>query len=63
MPELELKNLQVGRRAFDIRFARQGDGRTIWEVTRGDARAVAQRSIATYGGDDPATSDPQEVPA
>ncbi len=63
MPDLELKNLQVGRRSFDIRFARQGDGRTTWELLRGDVRAVSERSIATYGGEDPQAADPAAVPA
>ena len=53
MPDLDLKNLQVGRRSFDIRFIRQGDGKTTWEVLRGDRRAVASAArIATYGGED-----------
>ena len=49
MPDLELKDLQLGRRSFDIRFPRQGDGKTTWEVLRGDADAVvgAARSPPT----------------
>jgi glycogen debranching enzyme len=52
MPDVALKNIKIGRRSFDIRFLRQGDGKTTWEVLRGDARAVSQRDIATYGGED-----------
>lgn len=63
MPDLNLKNLRVGRRSFDIRFLRQGDGRTTWEVLRGDARAVAHRAIATYGGEDETPADAAPVPA
>jgi hypothetical protein len=63
MPDVDLKNLQVGRRSFDLRFRRQGDGRTTWEVLRGDRGAVEARSIATYGGEDVATKDPDAVPA
>ena len=63
MPDLELKNLQVGRRSFDIRFARQGDGKTTWELLRGDPDAVAARSIATWGGEDAAPGDASAVPA
>jgi hypothetical protein len=62
MPDLDLKNLQVGRRSFDIRFNRQGDGKTAWEVLRGDRGAVAERAIATYGGEDEA-ADASSVPA
>ena len=63
MPNLELNNLQVGRRSFDIAFSRQSDGKTDWEVLRGDPRAVAQRSIATYSGEDSAAADAPTVPA
>jgi glycogen debranching enzyme len=63
MPDLHLRNLQVGRRSFDIRFLRQGDGKTTWEVLRGDWRAVAERAIATYGGEDDVTADASAVPA
>ncbi len=63
MPDAELRNLQVGRRSFDIRFLRQSDGKTSWEVLRGDAGAVAQRPIATYSGEEPAAADPGAVPA
>jgi glycogen debranching enzyme len=63
MPDVELKNLQVGRRSFDIRFLRQGDGQTTWEVLRGDRRAVSQRAIATYGGEDGTAADASPVPA
>ena len=63
MPDVQLTNLQVGRRSFDIRFARQGDGQTIWEVLRGDPRAVVERTIATYGGEDVTAEGPPAVPA
>ena len=63
MPDLELKNLQVGRGSFDIRFARQGDGKTTWDVLRGERGAVSERAIATYGGEDEATADDASVPA
>ncbi|HEX3367636.1 glycogen debranching N-terminal domain-containing protein [Phenylobacterium sp.] len=56
MPDLRLENLQVGRRSFDIRFTRQGDGKTAWEVLKGDGRAVSERAIATYGGEDEAAA-------
>ncbi|HEY3948758.1 glycogen debranching N-terminal domain-containing protein [Phenylobacterium sp.] len=56
MADVDLKNLQVGRRSFDIRFIRQGDGKSTWEVLRGDRRAVAQRDIATYSGQDAAAA-------
>jgi glycogen debranching enzyme len=63
MPDIELKNLQVGRRSFDIRFIRRDDGKTTWDVLRGDRRAISQRAIATYGGEEPATADAASVPA
>jgi glycogen debranching enzyme len=63
MPALELTNLQVGRRSFDIRFVRQGDGKTAWEVRRGDRDAVSQRAIATYSGEDSINADPASPPA
>jgi glycogen debranching enzyme len=63
MPDLELTNLQVGRRSFDIRFVRQGDGKTAWEVRRGDRDAVSQRAIATYSGEDSINADPASPPA
>jgi glycogen debranching enzyme len=63
MPDLCLTNLQVGRRSFDIQFTRQGDGKTAWEVLKGDRRAVSERAIATYGGEDKPLADAAEVPA
>ncbi len=63
MPDLELKNLQVGRFSFDIQFIRRDDGKTTWEVLRGDRRAVSQRTIATYGGEEPSAADPASAPA
>jgi hypothetical protein len=63
MPDLELTNLQVGRRSFDIRFLRQDDGKTAWEVLRGESDAVSQRAIATYSGEDPVNADPASPPA
>jgi glycogen debranching enzyme len=61
MPDLHLRNLQVGRRSFEIQFTRQGDGKTAWEVLKGDRRTVSERAIATYGGEDEA--DASAVPA
>jgi glycogen debranching enzyme len=63
MPDLRLSNLQVGRRSFDIQFTRQVDGKTAWEVLKGDRRAVSGRAIATYGGEDEALADASAVPA
>jgi hypothetical protein len=63
MPDLRLRNLQVGRRSFDIQFTRQGDGKTAWEVLKGDRRAVSERAIATCGGEDEVSADPSAVPA
>ncbi|MGZ3403550.1 MAG: amylo-alpha-1,6-glucosidase [Phenylobacterium sp.] len=63
MPDLHLKNLQVGRRSFEIQFSRQSDGKTAWEVLKGDRRAISERAIATYGGEDDASADDSSVPA
>jgi glycogen debranching enzyme len=56
MPDMELRNLTVGRRKFDIQFVRQGDGKTRWEVLRGEPSAVSYRSVATLSGEQ-ATDD------
>jgi glycogen debranching enzyme len=58
MPDLHLGNLQVGDRSFDVRFQRQEDGKTTWELLQGDPDAVSQRAIATYGGEDTAEAVP-----
>ena len=50
MPDLLLQNLRVGKRAFDIRFRRDGET-TGWEVVRGDKRRVAHRDVAVFEGD------------
>jgi hypothetical protein len=43
LADVTLLDLRVGRRHLDIRFRRQGD-KTVWDVTRGDAKVVEYRS-------------------
>ncbi|HEY3912521.1 MAG TPA: glycogen debranching N-terminal domain-containing protein [Stellaceae bacterium] len=45
LPELTLKDLRLGKRVFDVRFRREAD-ETRFEVLKGDADAVARRSLA-----------------
>ena len=46
MQDLRLRNLRLGRAAFDLDFWREG-AETRWKVTRGDADRVEQRPFAT----------------
>jgi glycogen debranching enzyme len=46
MTELTMRDLRVGRRIFDLRFWRDGQA-TRFEVLKGDAAAISQRSFAT----------------
>jgi hypothetical protein len=46
LPDLTMRDLRVGQDTFDLRFQRDGPA-TRFEVLRGDATAVAQRSYAT----------------
>jgi cellobiose phosphorylase len=43
LPDVTLTDLRLGRRHLDIQF-RRDDGKTVWEVLRGDAKVVAYRS-------------------
>ena len=45
LPDLELTDLRLGKGLFDMRFWRDGDI-TRFEVTKGDAEAIAVRSLA-----------------
>ena len=45
IPDLQLKDLRLGAKVFDLRFWREGEA-TRWEVTRGDAEAVEARAVA-----------------
>jgi glycogen debranching enzyme len=45
MPDLQLTDLRLGAKVFDLRFWREGEA-TRWEVTRGDAGAVETRAVA-----------------
>ncbi len=46
LPELILRDLRVGTNVFDLRFVRDGPA-TRFEVLKGDATAIIQRSFAT----------------
>jgi glycogen debranching enzyme len=46
LPDLTLRDLRVGKNVFDLHFARDGPV-TRFEVLKGDATAVAQRSYTT----------------
>jgi glycogen debranching enzyme len=46
LPELTVMDLRVGQNIFDLRFWRDG-GATRFEVLKGDATAIGQRSYAT----------------
>jgi hypothetical protein len=45
IPDLQLKDLRLGAKVFDIRFWRDAEA-TRWQVTRGDVRAVEARAFA-----------------
>ncbi|HUO11461.1 MAG TPA: glycogen debranching N-terminal domain-containing protein [Caulobacteraceae bacterium] len=45
LPDLELRDIRVGGGVLDLKLWREGE-RTAWEVTRGDASMVMQRSYA-----------------
>jgi hypothetical protein len=45
MPDLQLKDLRVGRQAVDISLWREGT-ESCWKVTRGDPSLVEARSCA-----------------
>ena len=45
LPDVTLMDLRVGRRTLDIRFQRD-NGRTVWEVLKGEGEIVAYRSAA-----------------
>ena len=46
LPDLTLTDLRVGKRVYDLKLWRQGD-RSKWEVLKGDASRVRQRSFAS----------------
>ncbi len=46
LPDLVVKDLQVGQRRFDLRFWREGTA-SRWEVTKGEASKAAQRQFAS----------------
>ena len=45
MPDMELRDLRLAGKTFDLRFWRDGDA-TLWDVTRGDKAMVEARSCA-----------------
>jgi hypothetical protein len=45
LPDLHLVDFRLGKRAFDLRFWRDGE-ETRFEVVKGDARMVERRSLA-----------------
>jgi len=49
VPDLQLRDLRLGAKTFDIRFWREGEA-SRWEVTRGDATAVETRPFARGPG-------------
>jgi glycogen debranching enzyme len=59
MPDLELRDLRLGAKVFDIKFWRAGE-RTLWDVTRGDAKMVEARPFAR-GPDSWAATRPADV--
>ena len=46
LPDLTLSDMRVGGQCFDLHFAREPDGRTGYEVLRGDPAKVVRRSLA-----------------
>jgi hypothetical protein len=46
LPELTVRDLRVGAAVFDLRFSRDGPA-TRFEVLKGDAAVVEQRSFTT----------------
>jgi glycogen debranching enzyme len=46
LPDIAIKDLQLGQAEFEIRFWRDGLA-TRWEVLKGDAGAVVNSSFAT----------------
>jgi glycogen debranching enzyme len=45
LPDVKLIDLRLGRRRFDIRFWRDGE-QTLFEVLRGNRRAVARKAVS-----------------
>jgi glycogen debranching enzyme len=50
MPDLTVRDLRLGSTVFDIRFTRTGE-KTSFEVTKGPADKVAQRSMQDWSRD------------
>ena len=46
LPDLTIRDLRVGKHLFDLRFWRDGKA-TRFEVLKGDAKAIGQKSYAT----------------
>jgi glycogen debranching enzyme len=61
LPDLLVEDLRIGHRQFDLRFWRDS-GVSRWEVTKGDANRVVQRSFST-GPFLNARGDPIRAPA
>jgi glycogen debranching enzyme len=45
LPDITLMDLRVGKQVFDIRFRREEDGSTQYEVLKGDPAAVILRTL------------------
>jgi glycogen debranching enzyme len=52
MPDLQLNDLRIGKRAVDLSLQRQGT-ETVWQVTKGDPLLVEARSCAVGAGLNP----------
>ncbi len=62
MPDLKLTDLRVGKAVLDLRLWREGEA-TRWEVTRGPAKMVEQRSFARHSALWPADPTTAEKPS
>ncbi len=50
LPDVTLIDIRLGQRHLDIRFRRDGE-RTVWDVLRGNAKVVHQRSWVDAGNE------------
>ena len=53
LPDVTLHDLRLGKRRFDIRFARNSDGHTELEVLRGEKHMVQRCRVAPVAGHQP----------
>ena len=51
LPEITLRNLRVGEAALDLRFARQADGTSTYEVLDQRGKLDVRRRAIPFGAD------------